>query len=96
MKKAISYEFDYVIDKSCDVFDTYTSKKTDIIEAIQDFLTQLSNRYDVYDIDPEIKVNYDDGTSSFIPIEFSDNDYAATDIMYDNKSISFCEVKKLY
>ena len=45
---------------------TFTSKKTTLDEAMNDFLTKKSK---IYDIDEEVEVTYEDGSKEFLNVD---------------------------
>lgn len=88
--KAIEYEFLYMVK-----FDEYShqfiSKKDNLIDAIQEFLTNIPE--DCYEIDPEIKITYSNGTEEIYVIDVRQDWGDTFYVIHEDKMIYYNDIK---
>ena len=63
---AVNFQFSYRKKRNQEDAQSFNSKKKNIKEAMDDFLTRKSN---LFDIDEEVEVTYEDGKTEFIQVD---------------------------
>ena len=89
---AVSFQFMWYKNYNREDFKEFVSKKTKLIDAMQDFLSKKDKK-NIYDIDNEVRVDYADGSSKFISLDARQDWDGSWYFIKKNKMISSNDIK---
>ena len=81
---AVSFQFLYTKKHNQEFSQEFVSKKKTLIEAMDDFLTRKKN---LYDIDEEVEVTYQNGKQEMIPVDARQDCDLSWYFVYENNMI---------
>ena len=84
MLPAVNFQFLYRKKRNQEDAQSFNSKKKNIKEAMDDFLTRKRN---LFDIDEEVEVTYEDGKTEFIQVDARQDWDMSWHFVFENKMI---------
>jgi hypothetical protein len=84
MLPAVNFQFLYRKKRNQAYAQNFDSKKKTIKEAMDDFLTRKRN---LFDIDEEVEVTYEDGRTEFIQVDVRQDWDMSWYFLYENQMI---------